>query len=286
MSFFENIYKKFASYLNINVGSFSEISFTLIRHRELIFEMARRELTDRYAGQALGLLWAFLHPIFLMGLFVFIFTVVFRQRIGGTLDLPLDYTTYLLSGLVSWLSFQEGLIRASTSVTGNSALVKQVVFPLEILPVKSVLAALFPLLISLLVLIIYVLFTYKFVHWTYIFLPFLVIMQIVTMIGFAYILGPLGAYFRDTKDIIQIVAQMGAYLLPVFYLPQWVPSIFKPILYLNPFSYYIWCYQDVLYFGRFEHPLAWLVVVSFSLFVFVFGYRLFRKLRPTLGDLL
>jgi lipopolysaccharide transport system permease protein len=106
------------------------------------------------------------------------------------------------------------------------------------------------------------------------------------MIGVAYILAPIGVYFRDIKDFVQLFSILGIYLMPIFYLPNWVPSLFKPLIYLNPFSYLIWCYQDALYYGRIEHPWAWIVVVLLSVGTFIFGYRIFRKLKPALGDLL
>jgi lipopolysaccharide transport system permease protein len=78
----------------------------------------------------------------------------------------------------------------------------------------------------------------------------------------------------------------GIYLLPVFYLPTWVPNLFRPLIYLNPFSHIIWCYQDVLYYGRFEHPWAWVVTLIFNFLIFSLGYRLFCKLKPMLGNVL
>src|SRR5262245_40820787 len=144
-----------------------EIASLLWRHRDLTLVMARRELSDRYAGQMFGLAWAIGHPLFLTGLFVFIFAVVFKQRVGGTRELPLDYTTYLLSGLVAWMSIQESLVKSCTAITSNTSLVKQVVFPLEVLPVKGVLASFFPQLVSLAALIGYVLITYHWLHLTY-----------------------------------------------------------------------------------------------------------------------
>lgn len=256
------------------------------KHGDLIWEMAKREVSDRYAGQALGMFWAFCHPIFLIGLYVFVFAFVFKQKIGGTVDLPLDYTAYLLSGIVAWLSIQDGLVKSCTIITSNTALVKQTVFPLEVLVIKSMAVSLFPQLVSLVILIAYVLLTHGSLHPTYLLLPALVAVQLLGMIGIAFLLAPVGAYLRDIKDVVQLFASAGVYLLPVFYLPVWVPELFRPILYLNPFSYIIWCYQDVLYYGRFEHPWAWLVAVSLNLIVFSLGYRLFRKLKPTLGNLL
>lgn len=269
-----------------HLQAFFEIVKILSHHKDLTFEMAKRELSDRYAGQAFGMLWAVIHPVFLMGVFVFIFTVVFKIKIGGTRDLPLDYTAYLLSGLVSWLSFQESLSKSSVAIISNATLVKQVVFPLEILPVKTVMASMFPMVISLLVLILYVFISHGFLHWTYLTLPALVLLQMMMMTGLAYLLAPIGVYVRDLKDIVQLFTTVGIYLMPVFYLPAMLPALAKPILYINPFSYFIWCYQDVLYFGRFEHPWAWLVVFVLSTLTFVFGYRVFRKLKPALGNAL
>jgi lipopolysaccharide transport system permease protein len=269
-----------------HLQAFTEIISLLTRHRDLTFEMARRELTDRYVGQVFGLIWAITHPIFMISLYVFIFAFVFKQKTGGTIELPLDYTTYLLSGLVAWMSIQESLSKSCTAITSNTSLVKQVVFPIEILPVKGVIASLFPMIISLALLVGYVLMTYGYLHLTFLLLIPLIIVQIIMMIGLAYIFSSLGAYFRDIKDFMQLFVTAGVFLVPVFYLPNAVPSLFKPILYLNPFSHLVWCYQDVLYFGRIEHPWSWIITLGFGLLVFTLGYRLFRKLKPGLGNVL
>jgi len=265
--------------------AFQEVALLLTKHRELTLAMAKRELSDRYAGQAFGVLWVIGHPLFLTGLYIFVFSVVFKTRLGGTVEMPLDYTTYVLSGLVAWLAFSEAMSKSCVAITSNASLVKQVVFPLEILPVKTVLASLVTMLVSLVVLVAYVLITHGALPLTYALLPILIVMQLMLMVGVAYILSSVGAYFRDIKDFVQMFSTAGIFLLPVVYLPGWVPSLFKPIIYLNPLSYLIWCYQDILYFGRFEHPWAWVVTPIISTMTFVAGYRLFRKLRPYLAGI-
>jgi lipopolysaccharide transport system permease protein len=269
-----------------HVSAFREVLLLLTRHRDLTLTMARREVSDRYAGQVFGIFWSIGHPLFQIGLYIFVFAFVFRARVGGTPDMPLDYTTYLLAGMVAWVSFQESMVKSCTAITSNASLVKQVVFPLEILPVKGVLASLFPQLISLLVLIAYVLWTHGSLPMTYALLPVLIVLQLMAMIGVAYFLSAMGVYFRDIKDFVQLFAMAGVYLMPIFYLPAWVPSLFQPLLYLNPFSYLIWCFQDALYFGRIAHPGAWLFTTIASTATFVIGYRVFRKLKPGLGNLL
>jgi lipopolysaccharide transport system permease protein len=269
-----------------NFQAFSELIILLTRHRQLTLEMAKREITDRFSGQLFGIFWAIGHPLILMLVYVFIFGFVFKVRMGGTTSLPLDYTTYLLSGLIPWLAFSEVMSKASVTIVSNSVLVKQVVFPVETLPVKSVISTLLTLLIFITMLIVYVLLVQNTLPWTYLLLPLLLFLLVLAMIGVSYILSAIGVYFRDIKDFVQVFSVTGVYLMPAFYLPESVPNFFRPLLYLNPFSYMIWCFQDVLYFGRFEHPFAWPIFALLSLGSFVIGYRFFRKLKLMFGNVL
>jgi lipopolysaccharide transport system permease protein len=239
----------------------------LKQQRDLILEMTRRELTDRYAGQALGFLWIFVHPLILMGVYIFIFNFVFKVRLQS--GLPMDYPVYLLSGLIPWLSFAESLGKSGAVMVSNSNLVKQVVFPLEILPVKSVLACLFTQVIFWFFLALYIVIRTGTLPVTYVFLPFLFLFQALAMTGLAYFFSALGVYFRDIKEFLQVFCVVNLYLMPVFYLPDMVPAAFRFIL----------AYQDLCYFGSFKHPHAFAVFPVFSLIVFYAGYRLFRKLK-------
>ncbi|MBI1879673.1 MAG: ABC transporter permease, partial [Chloroflexi bacterium] len=233
--------------------AFRELVGLLTRYRQLTLEMAKREISDRYMGQVFGLFWAVGHPLILMAVYVFVFAYVFKVKIGGTRELPLDYTTYLLAGLIPWYSFQEAMGKSSTVIINNANLVKQVIFPIEILPVKGVIASLVTQIIFVVLLILYVLISHHALPWTYTLLPVLLLLQTVAMIGVAYVLAAVGTYFRDIKDFVQVFSVVNFYLLPILYLPEFVPAGFRPLLYVNPFTYLVWCYQDALYFGRFEH---------------------------------
>lgn len=266
--------------------AFRELVVLLTRHRQLTIEMARREISERYSGQMFGVLWAAGHPLIQMAVYVFIFAFVFKVRLGGTLEMPLDYTTYILSGLIPWMCFQETLTKGAGVIVANSNLVKQVVFPIEILPVKGVIASLVNLLISLCILIIYVLVTHNAIPATYLVLPLLVLLQTLGMIGASYLLSSVGTYFRDLKDFIQVFCITGMYIMPIFYLPSQVPPLFRPFLYVNPFSYLVWCYQDILYFGKIQHWWVWGVFVVLCLGSFYVGYRVFKKLKTMFGNVL
>ena len=258
----------------------------LIRQRRLIVEMTRRELNDQYAGQLLGYLWSILHPIIFISVYIFIFGVVFSAKIGGTYDMPLDYTTYILSGLVPWLAFQSSLAKTSIALTSNSSLVKQVVFPLEVLPIKMVFSTCYTQFVSVVVLFFYVSLKYGLPMPSYFLLPVLMVFQFFATLGVGFILAATTPFFRDVKDVISVYAVIGIYLVPVVYLPQWMPSIFKSLIYANPVSYMIWCYQDVLYFGRMVHPISWVIFSIGSLLLFSLGLRYFQKVKYYVGNVL
>jgi len=261
-----------------------ELAGLLSRHRELTWEMTKREVRDRYTRHILGSAWAICHPLILVAVYLFLFVIVLKAKIPR--DLPFDFTTYLLSGLLPWLAFQESMNKNVAAVTSNSNLVKQVVFPLEVLPAKGVLSSMLPQLVGTVALIVYVLLKHGSLPWTYLLLPALILMQCAWMIGAGFFLSSVGAYFRDMKDIVQVFSFVGVFLMPVFYLPAKVPSMFKPIIYCNPFSYMVWCYQDACYFGRFEHPWAWGVFAALSLGTLYMGYLVFRRLKMMFGNVL
>jgi lipopolysaccharide transport system permease protein len=258
----------------------------LARHRWLIWEMTKREHSDRYAGSMFGSLWAVGHPLALMAVYVVVFSYVFKLRIGGTQELPLDYTTYLIAGYLPWMAFQESMSKACVAISGNANLVKQVVFPLEVLPVKGTLAAVLTQLVGTGFLAVYTLLIHGPVPATYLLFPFLLGFQLLAMIGVSLGLAAVGAYLRDLKELVQVGSMVGVYLMPIFYLPSWVPEALRPVLYINPFSYMIWCYQDVFYFGRIEHPWSWIIFSTASLLVFQLGKALFGKTKTYFGNVL
>jgi lipopolysaccharide transport system permease protein len=258
----------------------------LYRHRALTLALVRREILDRHVGQMLGALWVFGHPLILVSVYIFIFQYVFKMRVGGTVDMPLDYTVYILSGLIPWLAFSETLAKGPGVMHANASLVKQVVFPIEVLPIKTALASFVTQAICTVILMVYVVVSSGSLPWTYALLPILWIVQSLAMAGICFLLSAVGAYFRDLKDLVQVFTVVGMYLMPLAYLPEWVPAALRPLLYLNPFSYMIWCFQDVCYFGRFEHPWAWFPFIAGSLLMFACGYRLFHRLKVYFGSIL
>lgn len=269
-----------------NNNSFAD-SFFLLRNNFLLFRMLiKKELIEPYAGQIFGWFWSIGHPLFLVVLYTFIFGFVFRAKIGGTHELPLNYTVYILSGLIPWLVFQQSLVKGVTVISGNAALVKQVIFPLEVLPIKVAVTPLIILLVGYIFLIIYTIAEGHVFYWSYFLLPYLILLQLFAMSGCNFLLSALNVFIKDVKDFLTLFTLINMYIMPIVYLPGWVPRLFRPIIYINPFSYMIWCYQDIMYYGRIEHPFAWVVNTVFSLVIFSVSYRIFQNVKPLYGNFL
>jgi lipopolysaccharide transport system permease protein len=274
------------TYARTHAAAFGQMIAYLGRHRRLTWELAKREIVERYAGHVLGTLWAVGHQLALIGVYILLFGYVLKLRVGGTAELPLDFTTYMLAGLIPWMSFQEAMNRGVVSITANASLVKQVVFPLEVLPLKGILAAMVTQVIATALLIVYVLLSNGHLPATYLALPALWLLQLLAMGGVCFLLAAVGAYIRDLKEVLQVFGTVGVYIIPTVYLPEQVPSVLRPLLYVNPFSHLVWCYQDVCYFGRCQHPWAWVVFGLGSVAAFYLGYRCFLRCKTYFGSVL
>jgi lipopolysaccharide transport system permease protein len=266
--------------------AFRSLVLLLTRERALAFEMAKRELSAEHTGKALGGFWGWFQPLFLLAVYAFIYGIVFKAKIGGTYELPRNFTVYLLSGPIPWFAFQFAMGRSTSVIVGNANLVKQVVFNLDVLPIASAFAACFSLVLGLLFLGGLTVFEYGTLPLTYLALPVILVSQFLAMAGVAFVLSAIGTFIRDVRDLVQLSAVVLIFLMPIVYLPNQIPSAFNPLLWLNPFTYMVYCYQDALYFGRFAHPYSWVAFPLWSAFIFTAGYRLFRRVRPFFADVL
>lgn len=259
----------------------------LTRHRELVYELARREVLERYAGSALGSVWAVLTPLLTMAIYVGLFGFVFPARFGGDAS-PWLAAALILAGLVPWIAIADCATRAPSVLLGHRALVRQVVFPIEALPAKSVLACLVPQIVGTIVGLSIAL-TVAGASWMLALLPILWLMQIGFMFGLMLILSTLGVWLRDLREIVSFLASVGLYVAPILLLPQIIDGLPWParwVIAANPCSHVVWCFHDAVVYQRFEHPWSWLVFPVITLSMLFAGAKLFTKLKPAMGEAL
>jgi lipopolysaccharide transport system permease protein len=256
------------------------------KHRELLAELVRRDVNEAYKGSMLASFWAVLHPILLCGLYLFVFGFVFVARLGVELPKEPDFAVMLLCGLASWLAVQAALTKSASSLVASSNLVKQVVFPVELLPARSALAAQLPLLIGIGLVALYSLVRFGVISPMLPLVLYVVAAQVLMLIGFALFASVLTVFLRDVRDVVLFFTSFGLFLAPVIYVPGSLPLWFNYVLYANPFSYAIWCLQDIFYFQSFHHSWAWLIVGILAVTIFDLGCRFFERTRHNLGDAL
>lgn len=251
------------------------------KHRALIWELTRRELLQRHGDQVLGSFWVVGHPLVLMAVYATVFTVLFPARTGND-NAQAGLVSYVLSGLIPWITFAEAMARSARSVVADAVLVKQVVFPVETLPPKAVLATFISQLVATLFLLIWLWVMEDGIPMTTLWLPFLFLLQVAAMIGIAYLLSAIAVFVRDTVEIVQVVSVVGLFAAPILYQPEHLGALWPPLTHLvalNPFTHMVSVYRDVLYHGAILHPWSWWWMVLFAIVGVWLGTRVFSRLR-------
>lgn len=282
---------EFSSAINphaLQPTSLAALFKTLYRHRQLIAQMTRREVVGRYKGSAMGLAWSFFNPVFMLVVYTFVFSEVFKSRwngLGGD-DSKTQFAVVLFVGMIVLSLFSEILNRAPGLILSNVNYVKKVVFPIEILPVVAVGAALFHGLVSLLVLLFaFVLFN-GYLPWTAMFIPLVLFPLVILATGIAWMLASLGAFLRDVGQTIGIFTTMLTFLSPVFYPVTAVPERFRAFIMANPLTFIIEQARAVLIWGQVPDLLGLSLYAVVSIVIAWAGFAWFQKTRKGFADVL
>ena len=260
---------------------------SLWRNRYLIAQMTRRDVVGRYKGSVLGLVWSFLTPILMLVVYTFVFSVVFKARWGTDGDeSKTQFALVLFVGMIVHGLFAEVLNRAPGLILSNVNYVKKVVFPLDVLPIIAMGAALFHTFISLTVLLVAFVILNGYVHWTAIFIPFVLLPLVILTLGVAWILASLGVFLRDVGQTVGIITTVMLFLAPIFYPITALPEEIRPWIMANPLTFIIEEARKVLILGRMPHwaGLGMYTLVATS--VAWAGFAWFQKTRKGFADVL
>jgi lipopolysaccharide transport system permease protein len=271
-------------------ASLLALATSLWRNRRLIVQMTQREIVGRYKGSVLGLAWSFLNPLLMLTVYTFVFSVVFKSRWGapvpGADESRTQFAVILFVGLIVHGLFAEVTNRAPQLIVGNPNYVKKVVFPLEILPVVSLGAALFHSLVSLLVLLVVFAAVHGYLPWTAALAPLVLFPLVVLILGIAWILASLGTYLRDIGQTVGILTSLMMFLSPVFYPVSALPESLRPFFLANPLTFVIEQARDVLIWGRIPYWPGLAAYSLIALLVAALGFAGFQKTRKGFADVL
>ncbi|HEX3142561.1 MAG TPA: ABC transporter permease [Pyrinomonadaceae bacterium] len=257
----------------------------LPRRLDLIISLTKRELMARYRGSVLGLLWTLVTPMVMIAIFTIIFAGIFKAKFG-TSSSQWDYALYLFCGLLPWNAFQESVQLSSGTIVARANLVKRVVFPLETLPVSLSLAAVVNQLFGTLVLVVAAAVLRHQIHATIIFLPLILIPQIIATFGAAWLVAALGVFVRDIVQGVALVLMAWMYLTPIIYPESLVPENYRRAINLNPFTPLVRNYRRVILDGLGPDWQGLAYFLAFAVVLFLFGYWWFARSRKNFADVI
>lgn len=240
-----------------------------------------REVRIRYKQSLIGGLWAILQPLSLMLIFTFVFSYIAHVPSG---EIP--YPLFSYSALVPWTFLTTALSFAVPSLVSNMNLVTKIYFPREILPIASTAAAFLDAVIAAVLLLFMMLFYDISITFTIAWIPLLVILQILLILGISFFLSALNVFYRDIRFVIPLFTQLWLYASPVIYPIELVPDNLRPLYVLNPMAGLIESYRRVLLLGL---PPVWThlaLSAGISALIFVLGYAYFKRSEEMFADLI
>ena len=260
---------------------------SLWRNRQLIWQMTRREVLGRYRGSLLGMAWSFITPLIMLIVYTFVFSVVFNARwnAGGD-ESKIDFAIVLFTGMIVFGLFAEIVNRAPGLIVSNVNYVKKVVFPLEILSWVTLGSVLFHSVISLTVLLLVQLVINRFLPWTILFFPLVLLPLILASLGTAWFLAALGVYVRDIGQVTTVFTTVLMFLSTVFYPISALPEYYQTWLRLNPLVLIITESRKVLIFGSLPDWLSLGAALFVSFAIAFSGFWWFQKTRKGFADVL
>jgi len=252
--------------------------------RKLLWKLTKNDLKQKYVGNMLGVLWAFIQPTATIAVFWFVFQVGFKSK-------PVDnfpFILWLVAGMFPWFYFADAFSSGTNSVLENSFLVKKIVFRVSLLPVIKLLSA-------LLVHIFFIFFMFgMFIYYGY--MPDLYWLQIIyylfalfiLLLGLAWITSSAVVFFRDVGQLVSVIIQFGFWLTPIFWSIKMIPEKYHFLIKLNPLVYIIEGYRNSMIYHRWfwEDMHSTLYYWAITLTVFTIGSITFSKLRPHFSDVL
>lgn len=262
-----------------------------VRHRHLIVQLTWRDVLGRYRGSYLGILWSFINPILLLGIFTFVFKYIFNARFNlRPGEGPGEFALSLFAALVIFNVFAECLARAPTLMLLNSSYVSRVVFPLEILPITVVLAAVVHLVIAFVPLCLaIVILRSGGIPATALFWPLLFVPIVFWALAFTWVISAFGAFVRDLNDLVVAVTTILMYASAVFYplkLLIKAPPIFRTIVGLNPLAYFSEESRRLMVLGGDMEWVQFGWITGTGALAMLFAYMIFMRLKSAFADVI
>lgn len=247
----------------------------LSHHRSRLYESILVDIRQQYIGSVLGVFWAFLFPLLQLSILAGLYAVIFKVRPSGLGQW--EYVLLVFSGLVPLLTFSAAVVACSSSLISNKNLLLNTVFPIELIPIRSALSAHVPGLSGLLITLILGIILERLSWQTIILVPIFWVLLMMFAIGLGWILSLFSLVIKDIQHGIGLVLMLLTVLSPFAYTPEMVPEALKFVIYLNPLSYFVLSFQQIIAYGTWPDFISATGSIILGLGFFLLGYNVFLK---------
>jgi lipopolysaccharide transport system permease protein len=261
---------------------------SLWRNRSLIRTLVRRDVLSRYSGSFGGALWAVLNPLLLMLTYFFVFGLVLQSRFGNDPSRA-GFALYFLAGMLPWLALSEAVGRAPFVMVEHRSFIKKLVFPVETLPINLVVSGLVTEFFGIILFVLALLIVRGRIPLTAVYLPALLIPQMLLTAGICWFLAALGVFVRDLAQINGYLVTIWFFITPICYAEATLnslPAAAVAILTKNPAYVLVRGYRSILLESKAPDWTALAGLTAFSIAAFLFGHAWFYKLRKSFADLI
>ncbi len=247
-------------------------------------QLAMRELALRYRGSILGLVWLALMPVLLLSVYTFVFSTVFKARWSAADTGVGEFAVFLFAGLIVFNIVSETVMRAPSLMAENVTFIKKVVFPLEILPLVTLIVALVGAAVSYGILLVFYVAFFGLPPWTIIALPVLLAPLCLLTLGFSWLLAALGVYLRDMRQFVPPILTTLMFLSPVFYPLSAVPEDVRFLVKLSPLTPILEQTRAVIFDGQLPDLTALVLSLALGSVVAAVGLQVFQVTRRGFAD--
>jgi lipopolysaccharide transport system permease protein len=262
------------------------IAIQFYKHRHLIAQFSKREIEKRYKGTLLGIFWSFLTPLIMLGVYTLVFGFIFGGSFGNPGETKTQFALGLFCGLLLWDFIGGSIVSAPGLIVANSNYVTKVIFPLEILPLCNLGAALFHMVIGFSALLLFLIIVNHGLSLTALEIIPLMIPIILYCLGLCWALSALGVFLRDISSLIPPALTILMFISCIFFPLSAIPKEISWIVALNPVAILISAARNCLVFGHSLDLASLALQIVTSLLVAILGYALFMKCKPAFADVI
>jgi lipopolysaccharide transport system permease protein len=253
----------------------------MVHYRRILIATTKVEISKRYAGSALGLIWVGLYPLLLLGVYLFVYLVVFKMRFPGYSEM--DYVLYVFAGLVPYIGLSEAIQAGTQSLKQNIHLIKNVMLPIEIVPVRAVAAALVGQVV-LLLLVAGLAAMNGSLSFFIITLPLVLALQFLFLLGIVFVLSAVALVVQDVAHFVNLMIMLMMFLSPIGFRADMLPKGYDILVWANPISYLLDAYRFALLSNHTTSATMLAMYAGISIVFFVLGATFFQRFKGVLVD--